>query len=68
VSTWTAPEFPISFGVLIALVWSRQWFEESRFRRILERPVVRFSTMVLLLSYLWIFCGASEEAFIYFQF
>ena len=68
VSTWTAPEFPISFGVLIALVWSHQWFEESRFRRILERPVVRFSTMVLLLSYLWIFCGASEEAFIYFQF
>lgn len=67
-STWTMPDFPLAFGALILLVWAHQWLEESRWKSWLERPAVRLSSMVLLLTYLWIFCGADEQAFIYFQF
>ena len=62
------PQIPIMAVLLCAGIWIYQYIFESRFRIVLELPVVKIGLMLLMLLYM-IFLGTSGyEPFIYFQF
>jgi len=62
------PQIPIMAVLLCAGIWIYQYIFESRFRIVLELPVVKIGLMLSMLLYM-IFLGTSGyEPFIYFQF
>lgn len=65
---WTDPRFPLIMGGLIAVIWVYQFMYESRLRAVLALRPVRVGCAVAMILYLALCGGASDQAFIYFQF
>ncbi|MBN2308415.1 MAG: MBOAT family protein [Candidatus Hydrogenedentes bacterium] len=62
------PAFPLLMLGLIVSIWAYQFVYESRLRAWVERGPVTVALAAAMLLYIVLFCGSSNEAFIYFQF
>jgi D-alanyl-lipoteichoic acid acyltransferase DltB (MBOAT superfamily) len=67
-SGWSDPRFPLLALSLVGVVWLYQWCYDSAAQWVLESYIVRVALVVLMLLYLSVVPGSSNEAFIYFQF
>jgi len=62
------PECPLLAVGLILGAWIYQFAWESRFRGVLELPVVRFTAIVSMILWLGLFAPSGAEPFIYLRF
>ena len=62
------PAMPLLAMALMAAVWLYQALYESRLRSLLRPAPVRIALVVLMLVYMVLFTGSSNQPFIYFQF
>ena len=65
---WTDPAFPLLMAGLVLSVWLYQLIYESNLRGLLATPPVKIGLVVLMIVYITVFAGSSDQAFIYFQF
>ena len=62
------PAMPLLAIGLVSSIWLYQIAYESKIRRLLQPAPVRIGLVVCMLVYLVLFCGSSNQPFIYFQF
>jgi alginate O-acetyltransferase complex protein AlgI len=62
------PALPLTLAAMVLLVWLYQAAYESRFKLVLNKPVLRIGIVVSMILYMCIFAGSGGQAFIYFQF
>ena len=62
------PQVPMMAILFCAGVWAYQYIFESRFKGVLEKPVLKVALMLGILLYLLFFGTSGYEPFIYFQF
>jgi len=62
------PYCPLLALAMIFTIWLYQFLYESRAKSILELRPVRLGAVILMIVYLSVFAGASEQPFIYVQF
>lgn len=62
------PDFPIIALIFCLSVWVYQFLFESRIKKLLDWAPLKIGIVCLMLLYLMIFAGSSNEGFIYLQF